>query len=127
MGDAKPGFADLFPAMTPMGRSVSDRSASMGKTMSEKSSSSARDRRVRMECYSCGYKCVPQWLNDEAHCLKCQAVLRTQPSVHEEGVRPSPTPMRNRRATTPAKMKATDENGLYQATLLSKVSGNSTR
>merc|ERR1712151_236420 len=123
---------------------MGDRSISMGRTISDRSSlssSSPGGERVRMECYRCGYKCVPQWLNDEAHCLKCQAVLKTQPSVHERGVRPSPTRMRNRRATTPAKtnsenaiarssdgrQQVTDENGLYQATLLSKVSGNSGR
>eukprot|EP00913_Durusdinium_trenchii_P003812 g3529.t1 len=39
--------------------------------------------RIRMECDKCGYKCVPQWLNDRAHCLKCQAVLRSRGSVHE--------------------------------------------
>jgi len=39
--------------------------------------------RIRMECDKCGYKCVPQWLNDKAHCLKCQAVLRTRGSLHE--------------------------------------------
>ncbi|CAE7506346.1 unnamed protein product [Symbiodinium natans] len=36
-----------------------------------------------MECDKCGYKSVPQWLNDKAHCLKCQAVLRTRGSIHE--------------------------------------------
>ncbi|CAK0859146.1 unnamed protein product [Prorocentrum cordatum] len=35
-----------------------------------------RADRVQMECPTCGYKCTPQWLNDSAHCLKCQAVLR---------------------------------------------------
>ena len=44
---------------------------------------SANDDRMRMECDMCGYKCVPQWLNDKAHCLKCQAVLRSRNSVHE--------------------------------------------
>jgi len=41
------------------------------------------DDRIKMECDKCGYKCVPQWLNDKAHCLKCQAVLRTRGSIHE--------------------------------------------
>eukprot|EP00931_Biecheleriopsis_adriatica_P066788 TRINITY_DN41060_c0_g1_i1.p1 TRINITY_DN41060_c0_g1~~TRINITY_DN41060_c0_g1_i1.p1 ORF type:complete len:388 (+),score=66.73 TRINITY_DN41060_c0_g1_i1:48-1211(+) len=36
------------------------------------------NERVKMECPECGYKSVPQWLNDEAHCLKCQAVLKTR-------------------------------------------------
>ena len=44
---------------------------------------SAADDRIRMECDKCGYKCVPQWLNDKAHCLKCQAVLRSRNSLHE--------------------------------------------
>eukprot|EP00930_Biecheleria_cincta_P038647 TRINITY_DN26552_c0_g1_i1.p1 TRINITY_DN26552_c0_g1~~TRINITY_DN26552_c0_g1_i1.p1 ORF type:complete len:405 (-),score=74.14 TRINITY_DN26552_c0_g1_i1:166-1380(-) len=38
------------------------------------------DDRVKMECPHCGYKSVPQWLNDQAHCLKCQAVLKTRGS-----------------------------------------------
>lgn len=37
-----------------------------------------------MECTQCGYKCVPQWFNDEAHCLKCDAVLRTRASVQDK-------------------------------------------
>mmetsp|Transcript_59686 Transcript_59686/g.177600 ORF Transcript_59686/g.177600 Transcript_59686/m.177600 type:complete len:151 (-) Transcript_59686:114-566(-) len=32
--------------------------------------------RVRMTCYRCGFSCVPQWMNTEATCLKCHAVLR---------------------------------------------------
>ncbi|CAJ1377675.1 unnamed protein product [Effrenium voratum] len=43
----------------------------------------AANDRIRMECDKCGYKCVPQWLNDKAHCLKCQAVLRTRGTVHD--------------------------------------------
>lgn len=39
------------------------------------------DDRVKMECPHCGYRSFPQWLNDEAHCLKCQAVLRTRGSA----------------------------------------------
>lgn len=41
------------------------------------------DERVKMECPTCGYKSIPQWLNDEAHCLKCQAVLKRRPSCQE--------------------------------------------
>jgi len=41
-----------------------------------------RNDRTKVECPHCGYKCVPQWLNDRAHCLKCQAVLKVQDSVH---------------------------------------------
>ena len=41
------------------------------------------DDRIKMECDKCGYRSVPQWLNDKAHCLKCQAVLRTRGSIHE--------------------------------------------
>merc|ERR1719343_1672251 len=33
-----------------------------------------------MECPKCGYKSTPQWLNDAAHCLKCQTVLRRRPA-----------------------------------------------
>merc|ERR1712039_898079 len=54
------------------------------------------DERVRMECPYCGYKCFPQWLNDEAHCLKCQAVLRKRPSCIEKSSQ--------RRASTPGKL-----------------------
>eukprot|EP00419_Tripos_fusus_P052424 CAMPEP_0172800762 /NCGR_PEP_ID=MMETSP1075-20121228/2782_1 /TAXON_ID=2916 /ORGANISM="Ceratium fusus, Strain PA161109" /LENGTH=463 /DNA_ID=CAMNT_0013638719 /DNA_START=58 /DNA_END=1449 /DNA_ORIENTATION=+ len=32
--------------------------------------------RVKMECPKCGYKSFPQWMNDEARCLKCQTVLK---------------------------------------------------
>jgi len=39
--------------------------------------------RQRMRCGNCGYQCVPQWLNDMAHCLKCQEVLRRRPSCHD--------------------------------------------
>jgi len=42
-----------------------------------------RNKRVRLECPECGYKSIPQWLNDKAHCLKCQAVLMVQPTVHQ--------------------------------------------
>lgn len=43
----------------------------------------ANEDRVRMECDRCGYKCVPQWLNDKAHCLKCQNVLRVRAGLHD--------------------------------------------
>jgi hypothetical protein len=59
--------------------------------------------RSRMECHICGYKCVPQWLNDEAHCLKCQAVLRTRPSIHQRSGA-SPARLTQRRASTPARI-----------------------
>lgn len=59
------------------------------------------DDRARMECTVCGYKCVPQWLNDEAHCLKCQAVLKRRPSVHQKAATSRST---QRRASTPAKI-----------------------
>jgi len=39
--------------------------------------------RVKIECLTCGYKSFPQWMNDQAHCLKCDAVVRTRPSCHE--------------------------------------------
>lgn len=39
--------------------------------------------RVKFECHVCGYKSFPQWMNDKAHCLKCEAVLRVRPSCHE--------------------------------------------
>ena len=35
------------------------------------------DDRARVQCHLCGYKSVPQWLNDQAHCLKCDAVVKT--------------------------------------------------
>lgn len=56
--------------------------------------------RARVTCHVCGYKCVPQWLNDEAHCLKCQVVLKTRPSIHQK----SPTRSSQRRSTTPARV-----------------------
>ena len=31
-----------------------------------------------------GYKSVPQWMNDKAHCLKCDAVVKTRNSIHGE-------------------------------------------
>jgi len=43
------------------------------------------DDHARVECPQCGYKSVPQWMNDNAHCLKCQAVVKTRPSCHESG------------------------------------------
>mmetsp|Transcript_23339 Transcript_23339/g.53962 ORF Transcript_23339/g.53962 Transcript_23339/m.53962 type:complete len:319 (-) Transcript_23339:429-1385(-) len=51
----------------------------------EAKSLGARNDRTKVECPHCGYKCVPQWLNDRAHCLKCQAVLKVQDSVHGSG------------------------------------------
>mmetsp|Transcript_118059 Transcript_118059/g.204012 ORF Transcript_118059/g.204012 Transcript_118059/m.204012 type:complete len:347 (+) Transcript_118059:59-1099(+) len=39
--------------------------------------------RVKLECHVCGYKSFPQWMNDKAHCLKCEAVLKARPSCHE--------------------------------------------
>mmetsp|Transcript_23338 Transcript_23338/g.53955 ORF Transcript_23338/g.53955 Transcript_23338/m.53955 type:complete len:350 (-) Transcript_23338:429-1478(-) len=51
----------------------------------EAKSFGARNDRTKVECPHCGYKCVPQWLNDRAHCLKCQAVLKVQDSVHGSG------------------------------------------
>lgn len=59
--------------------------------------------RVRVECNVCGYKCVPQWLNDEAHCLKCQAVLKRRPSVHQKS-NVSLARSGQRRVTTPARL-----------------------
>lgn len=41
--------------------------------------------RVKMVCHACGYKSFPQWLNDQASCLKCQAVLRTKTSCQNAG------------------------------------------
>jgi len=32
--------------------------------------------RVKMECPKCGYKSFPQWMNDQAACLKCQTILK---------------------------------------------------
>merc|ERR1712007_143787 len=61
------------------------------------------DERVRMECPYCGYKCVPQWLNDEAHCLKCQAVLKKRPSIHQRSGR-SPARSNQRCSSTPARI-----------------------
>ena len=31
-----------------------------------------------------GYKSVPQWLNDKAHCLKCDAIVKSRQSLHGE-------------------------------------------
>eukprot|EP00913_Durusdinium_trenchii_P000705 g657.t1 len=42
----------------------------------------AAAERVKMECQVCGYSSVPQWLNDQAHCLKCNAVLRVREDLH---------------------------------------------
>lgn len=39
--------------------------------------------RIKMECQVCGYKSFPQWMNDRAHCLKCDAVLKTRQSCQE--------------------------------------------
>jgi len=55
--------------------------------------------RVKMECPKCGYRSYPQWMNDEAHCLKCQAVLKrravtggaTAGSVGRDLTRPLPS------------------------------------
>lgn len=39
--------------------------------------------RAKMVCHVCGYKCYPQWMNDQAHCLKCDAVLKRRPDCHQ--------------------------------------------
>lgn len=53
----------------------------------------------------CGYKCVPQWLNDEAHCLKCQTVLKRRPSVHQRGgTATGPVSSTQQRASSQPKM-----------------------
>lgn len=41
-----------------------------------------QQNRVKMECPTCGYKSFPQWMNDEAHCLKCQTVLKRRRGCH---------------------------------------------
>lgn len=46
-----------------------------------------QQNRVKMECPTCGYKSYPQWMNDRAHCLKCDTVLKTRPGAH--GARPN--------------------------------------
>lgn len=43
------------------------------------------EERVKMECFSCGYKSVPQWMNNEAHCLKCDVILRKRENCQGEG------------------------------------------
>merc|ERR1712187_526210 len=76
-------------------------------TLLSKVSDLGGDERVRVECHVCGYKCVPQWLNDEAHFLKCQAVLKKRPSVHQRSpVGSNPARSGSRRATTPARVGA---------------------
>jgi len=42
------------------------------------------EERVKMTCHVCGYKSVPQWLNDKAHCLKCDAIVKSRQSLHGE-------------------------------------------
>jgi len=58
----------------------------------------AGDVREKMECEGCGYKSVPQWLNDEAHCLKCQKVLKTHGGLHGYGTAGLGHPMADKRA-----------------------------
>jgi len=41
--------------------------------------------RQKVECPYCGYKSIPQWMNDKAHCLKCDAVLKVRASCQEQG------------------------------------------
>lgn len=40
--------------------------------------------RVKMECPTCGFKSYPQWLNDQAHCLKCDTVLKKRPNINDK-------------------------------------------
>merc|ERR1711879_729333 len=61
----------------------------------EKPSCGQRHDRVRVECHVCGYKCVPQWLNDQARCLKCQSVLKTQANIHQKEHLPRMPPRSN--------------------------------
>lgn len=53
-----------------------------GGAASAATAAQTRNERVKVQCPKCDYTCVPQWLNDQAHCLKCQAVLLTQDTIH---------------------------------------------
>lgn len=67
------------------------------------------DDRIRMECHVCGYKSTPQWLNDSAHCLKCNAVLKRRQSCQEEagGAAQGAAPTTRRSAGEVSTYKAT--------------------
>jgi len=43
-----------------------------------------REERVKLTCHVCGYKSIPQWMNDKAHCLKCDAIVKTRAGLHGE-------------------------------------------
>jgi hypothetical protein len=43
-----------------------------------------RPERTKIECPFCGYKCFPQWLNNQAHCLKCNNVVMAHPCIHSQ-------------------------------------------
>ncbi|CAK0875311.1 unnamed protein product [Prorocentrum cordatum] len=74
----------LEPAFAPRrtGTSaVAARPLARGGPQSPAGDGAGRNERAKVECPFCGYKCFPQWLNDEAHCLKCDKVIKTQLSI----------------------------------------------
>lgn len=44
----------------------------------------SRPERTKIECPFCGYKCFPQWLNNQAHCLKCNNVVMAHPPIQSK-------------------------------------------
>jgi len=86
---APPTAATAKPAKppTPLAAEVAPLAAAATPPATEAAEPKAEGRndRQKVECQFCGYKCVPQWLNDQAHCLKCQAVLKVQSSIHGGG------------------------------------------
>lgn len=42
-----------------------------------KASAGTGDDRTRVTCHVCGYKSVPQWLNDKAHCILAAKLQQT--------------------------------------------------
>ncbi|CAK9116921.1 unnamed protein product [Durusdinium trenchii] len=48
-----------------------------------KASAGTGDDRTRVTCHVCGYKSVPQWLNDKAHCILTRSSIHGDPDMPE--------------------------------------------
>mmetsp|Transcript_51258 Transcript_51258/g.83151 ORF Transcript_51258/g.83151 Transcript_51258/m.83151 type:complete len:387 (-) Transcript_51258:308-1468(-) len=74
------GSLTLLSRSSLMGKaSVQDQTAS--SAAAAVLSSVGGEEWARVECPGCGCQSVPQWLQDEAHCLKCQRVLKRRPTI----------------------------------------------
>jgi len=73
----------------------------LGSAMPPKAAHPDQVGREKIECPQCGYKSFPQWMNDKAHCLKCDHVLKARP-VGGRGAGLAPPTVAKARPRSPA-------------------------